>query len=401
MTTGTRQMFGEKEDLDANFSESFNELSFDRSQLNRRRISVIFFAILLCAAAMLITFDSNSNKEWGTSVLLWTGSSLSNAGATESVPLFVIPDITAAEQGSAAADGAHQYLANHKLNDNFGSAQDVSVQPSQPPLFSISSGLLRAVHLGSADSEGSNRASAAPQAFDIGVNPSIAESIQPVGNTIVENPVPLADPQAFSPAAPPQAPYLWPTGDFSLPPVLGSEDSQGAVPLTEFSLPPPPPPPSPPPPSPNPLEITVNLPASVLRPAVRIWRASGATESQPTLPLWTYGSGPRGPAHWGELGYGTCAAGARQSPINIEAGVRAAPLPTLAWELSGDTGGGGGGGRDRAEAAAGPAAWFNGRAVEAAGLDGRMSLDGRWCAAAAAAAVAAAAAASRGISSSA
>ena len=60
----------------------------------------------------------------------------------------------------------------------------------------------------------------------------------------------------------------------------------------------------------------------------------------PSKPVeWGYGSGLNGPAHWGDLSpdFALCSNGKSQSPINIEAGVVAAALPALGWQLEGDS----------------------------------------------------------------
>ena len=49
---------------------------------------------------------------------------------------------------------------------------------------------------------------------------------------------------------------------------------------------------------------------------------------------WSYSpQAANGPSRWSQVGYPKCGEGARQSPINIEDGVRAAEMPTLAWQV--------------------------------------------------------------------
>jgi len=58
---------------------------------------------------------------------------------------------------------------------------------------------------------------------------------------------------------------------------------------------------------------------------------------------WSYSpQAANGPSRWAQVGYPKCGEGARQSPINIEDGVRAAEMPTLAWQVPVESKQGGG-----------------------------------------------------------
>ena len=54
---------------------------------------------------------------------------------------------------------------------------------------------------------------------------------------------------------------------------------------------------------------------------------------------WAYGKGPDGPANWANLSpdFQLCSDGKAQSPINIELDLTAAELPSLGWQLPGET----------------------------------------------------------------
>jgi hypothetical protein len=81
---------------------------------------------------------------------------------------------------------------------------------------------------------------------------------------------------------------------------------------------------------------------------------------------WSYSpQAANGPSRWAQVGYPKCGEGVRQSPINIEDGVRAADMPTLAWQVPVESKQGGG-----------SIVAIQDGAIEVSGLDGLFSYGG-------------------------